>query len=464
MDPVALLIGLAVGVVLGAVIGVLFVRSRGVDADPAVIEARHGQLMAELRSQEAEARAEIATQLAAAEAAISGLREQLSSTQDQYRDVMDRARAEAKERETAAAAESKVLQALAPVKETLTTMQAKVNELETQRSQQHGELSQQLKSATEAEERLRATAESLASALRNNATRGVWGETQLRTLVESAGLLNRVDFTVQSTISSESGMRRPDMVIHLPGGKGIPVDAKVPYNAYIDASAIPAASTGEQERRAELLTKHAKQVRAHVDALSAKSYWTGLDISPDFTIAFIPNEPLLTAALENDPTLMEYAFSKRVILANPATLWALLKTIAFTWQQDVLTEDAKRLFDLGKELYSRLSTLSEHADKLRRSIESTVTSYNQFANSLEQRVLVTARKLDALDESKVIATPPAIDEQPKRLSQPELAPATPAEVARAEQSALSDTGVGRPDLDFSLVEPPVAPAKKGKSA
>ncbi|MES1169998.1 MAG: DNA recombination protein RmuC, partial [Leifsonia sp.] len=279
-----------------------------------------------------------------------------------------------------------------------------------------GELSQQLKSATESEERLRATAEQLASALRNNATRGVWGETQLRTLVESAGLLNRVDFTVQSTIDSESGTRRPDMVIHLPGGKGIPVDAKVPYNSYIDASAIPAAGTPEQERqRAELLTKHAKQVRAHVDALAAKSYWTGLDISPDFTIAFIPNEPLLTAALENDATLMEYAFSKRVILANPATLWALLKTIAFTWQQDVLTEDAKRLFDLGKELYSRLSTLSEHADKLRRSIESTVTSYNQFASSLEQRVLVTARKLDALDESKVIATPAQIDEQPRRL-------------------------------------------------
>ena len=201
-------------------------------------------------------------------------------------------------------------------------------------------------------------------------------------------------------------------------------------------------------------------MRAHVDALSAKSYWTGLDISPDFTIAFIPNEPLLTAALENDATLMEYAFSKRVILANPATLWALLKTIAFTWQQDVLTEDAKRLFDLGKELYSRLSTLSEHADKLRRSIESTVTSYNQFASSLEQRVLVTARKLDALDESKVIATPPAIDEQPKRLSQPELA-------QRCEcscRAALDETGVGRADLDFTLAEPPIAPAKKNKSA
>ena len=195
-------------------------------------------------------------------------------------------------------------------------------------------------------------------------------------------------------------------------------------------------------------------MRAHVDALAAKNYWTGLDVSPDFTIAFIPNEPLLTAALEADPNLMEYAFSKRVILANPATLWALLKTIAFTWQQDVLTEDAKRLFDLGKELYSRLSTLSEHADKLRRSIESTVTSYNQFASSLEQRVLVTARKLDGLDESKVIATPPQIDEQPKRLSQPEL-------VQAEMDAALEDTE--RPELELGLLEPPISP-KKPKTA
>ncbi|CAN5184827.1 DNA recombination protein RmuC [soil metagenome] len=463
------LIGMIVGLVLGALVGVLFARSRrvttAVDADPAVIEARHAQLVAELRSQEAEARADVATQLAAAEASIAGLREQLAMNQDQYRDTMDRVRAEAKERELAAADESKILQALAPVKETLGSMQAKVTELETQRSQQHGELSQQLKSATESEERLRATAESLASALRNNATRGVWGETQLRTLVESAGLLNRVDFTVQSTIAAESGTRRPDMVINLPGGKGIPVDAKVPYNSYIDASAIPAGATGEQERqRDELLVKHAKQVRNHVDALAAKNYWTGLASSPDFTIAFIPNEPLLTAALESDPNLMEYAFSKRVILANPSTLWALLKTIAFTWQQDVLTEDAKRLFDLGKELYSRLSTLSEHADKLRRSIEGTVASYNNFASSLEQRVLVTARKLDGLDESKVIATPVQIDETPKRLSQPELSRPEQGEVVRAEFDALDGIGAGRDEIDFSLVEPPVTSIKRDKRA
>jgi DNA recombination protein RmuC len=463
MDPIAsLVLGLVLGIVLGAVIGVLASASRvgrarqatmTADADPAILAARHAQIVAELRADEAAARAEVASQLAAADASLSGLREQLSAAQQQYRELVERERTDAQKRSEAERDESKVLQALAPVKETLSNMQQKVTELETQRSLQHGELSQQLKTATESEERLRATAESLASALRNNATRGVWGETQLRTLVESAGLINRVDFDVQSTIEAESGTRRPDMVVKLPGGKSIPVDAKVPYNSYIEAAAIPSSATGEQDaRRAQLLTAHAKQVKSHVDALAGKSYWTGLEASPDFTIAFIPNEPLLAAALEADPNLMEYAFSKRIILANPATLWALLKTIAFTWQQDVLTEDAKRLFDLGKELYSRLATLSEHADKLRRSIESTVNSYNQFASSLEQRVLVTARKLDGLDESKVIGTPAQVDERPKQLSQPEL--------VQAELKALDETGVGRPELDLGIVDPPVTLATK----
>ena len=458
MDPiVSLLLGLLLGVALGVVIGVLVSRSRrasiSADADPAILAARHAQIVAELRAEEGAARAEVVSQLAAADASLSGLREQLTAAQQQYRDLIERERADALKRAEAERDESKVLQALAPVKETLSSMQQKVTELETQRSQQHGELSQQLKTATESEERLRATAESLASALRNNATRGVWGETQLRTLVESAGLVNRVDFDVQSTIEAESGTRRPDMVVKLPGGKSIPVDAKVPYNSYIEAAAIPSSATGEQEaRRTQLLSLHAKQVKNHVDALAGKSYWTGLEASPDFTIAFIPNEPLLAAALEADPNLMEYAFSKRIILANPATLWALLKTIAFTWQQDVLTEDAKRLFDLGKELYSRLATLSEHADKLRRSIESTVNSYNQFASSLEQRVLVTARKLDGLDESKVIGTPTQVDERPKQLSQPEL--------VQAELAALDETGITRPELDLGIVGPPVTLATK----
>jgi len=339
------------------------------------------------------------------------------------------------------------------VQETLRTMQQKVLDMEQQRSRQHGELSEQLRTATESEERLRATAESLASALRNNATRGVWGETQLRNLVESAGLLNRVDFTVQTSISSESGARRPDMVLRLPGGKSIAVDAKVPYNSYIDASAIPATATGEQEaRRQSLLAQHAKQVRSHVDALSAKSYWTGLDSSPEFTMAFIPNESLLSVALDQDPGLLDYAFSKRVLLASPVSFWATLKTVAFTWQQEVLTEDAKRLFDLGKELFGRIATLGEHAEKLRRSLDSTVANYNQFASSLESRVLVTARKLDQLDESKIIPAPGVVEERPKPLSAIEF-----------ELASLDELeGVARPELELPGMELPAVPAKGSK--
>ncbi len=440
-----LLIGLVIGLVVGAVAAALVVRSRSGSgqADAAVLEARHQAVVAEVRAQEAAVRAEVERDLAAAQASLAGLREQLELAQERYGELVAQQREEAKKRESAAAAEHKVLQELAPVKETLTAMQRKVVELEAQRAQQHGELSQQLRTATESEERLRQTAEQLASALRNNATRGVWGETQLRTLVESAGLLNRVDFSVQETITSESGTRRPDMVIKLPGGKSIPVDAKVPYNSFIEASAIPATATGEQEaQRNRLLAAHAKQVRSHVDALASKSYWTGLEASPDFTIAFIPNEPLLAAAMETDPNLMDYAFSKRIILANPGTLWALLKTIAFTWQQEVLTEDAKRLFDLGKELYGRLATLSEHADKLRGAIESTVNHYNKFAASLEQRVLVTARRLDALDESKVIGEPRMIEETPRHLTQ-------------AEFAVLDELGAARPEIDPAVATPAV---------
>lgn len=426
MDPIlSLLLGLLVGVVLGGVIGVLVGRVRARTAatgeDPAVLEARHQAAIAELRTQEASLRAELSSELARLQATAGSLREQVTAQQEQYRELVARTELERREREEHAKAESKVLQALTPVQETLRTMQTKVAELETQRSQQHGELSQQLRTAAESEERLRATAEQLASALRNNATRGVWGETQLRTLVESAGLLNRVDFTTQASISSESGARRPDMVLNLPGGKSIAVDSKVPYNAYIEAAAIPATAGAEQEaRRRELLAQHARQVKSHVDALAAKSYWSGLESSPEFTIAFIPNESLLSTALDVDPSLLEYAFGKRIALASPVSFWAVLKTIAFTWQQDVLTEDAKRLFDLSRELYGRLATLADHADRLRRSIDSTVASYNQFASSLESRVLVTARKLDALDEAKVLGEPRLVEDRPRPLTAVEL--------------------------------------------
>jgi DNA recombination protein RmuC len=330
-----------------------------------------------------------------------------------------------------------VLQALAPVKQTLSEMQLKVTELETQRSLQHGELSQQLRQASESEERLRSTAETLASALRSNSTRGVWGETQLRSVVEAAGLIERVDFDTQSSISTDAGAGRPDMVIHLPGGKNIAVDAKVPFNAYLEASQIPATATGaEGAQRESKLKDHVKAVRDHITTLGGKTYWNGLESSPELVIAFIPSESLVSSALEADPSIMEFAFSKRVALASPVTLWSVLKTVAFSWQQDVLTNEAKTLFDLSRELYSRLSTTATQIEKLGRTIERTVKDYNTFVGSLESRVLPTARKLGALDESKVFAPLTGIEESPREMTAFEFV--GEIEASRAAETAHDD--------------------------
>lgn len=431
MELVIALLALIIGGALGAAIGWMLGRRRGGgaagadDVDPAVLAARHEAELAGLRAEHATASAAAEAERAALSASLTEVREQLAQQQTAHREYTERVEAERAERlakeKADAAGEHRVLEALSPVQETITSMQKQVAELERQRAEQHGQLTNQLQATIAGEERLRATAEQLASALSNNAQRGVWGEAQLRTLVESAGLMNRVDFVVQSSIDAESGARRPDMIVRLPGGKSIPVDSKVPYDAYMEASAIPATAVGEEAaRRTQLLAKHARQVKSHVDALAGKQYWTGLDASPEFTIAFIPNEPLLAAALQQDPTLMEYAFGKRIALASPVSFWAVLKTVAFTWQQEVLTEDAKRVFDLSTELASRITTLAEHADKLGSAIGASVKRYNEFASSLEGRVLVTARKLNQLDDSKLVAAPKAIEEAPKQLTAPEL--------------------------------------------
>lgn len=425
MDPiVALLIGVVIGVALGVLASVLFLRGRTrqneTDA-PAVIEARHAAVLAEVRAREADVRADLNTQLASVVATADALKEQIRQQQEQYRELTDRQRTEQAAQSERERAESKVLQALAPVQESLQSMQKKVTELESQRSQQHGELTQQLRSATESEERLRSTAESLAAALKSNSTRGVWGETQLRSVVEAAGLIERVDFDVQSSITSDAGAGRPDMVIHLPGGKNIAVDAKVPFTAFLEASQIPATATGtDGAQRESYLKQHVKAVRDHITTLGSKAYWAGLDASPELVIAFIPSESLVSSAMEADPSIMEFAFGKRVALASPVTLWSVLKTVAFSWQQDVLTEDAKILFDLSRELYSRIATTAAHIDKLGRAIKGTVNDYNKFVGSLERQVLPSARKLHALDESKVIAPMEGIEETPRELAAFEL--------------------------------------------
>src|SRR5690554_5103168 len=424
MDPlVSAIVGLAIGLVLGAVLGLLVARLRQstTDTDPRMLESQHEIALAQLRASEFEVRAKLESELSAINATAEALKEQITGLKEQHNELLERQRADHEAQKERERAESKVLQMLTPVQENLRAMQLKVSDLEVQRQKQHGELTQQLKSATESEERLRSTAESLAAALKSNSTRGVWGETQLRNVVQAAGLIERVDFTLQSSITSDAGAGRPDMVVHLPGGKNIAVDAKVPFNSYLEASQIPVTATGEEgAKREQLLKQHVKALRSHIDALSTKAYYAGLDASPELVIAFNPSESLVSSALEADPAIMDYAFGKRVALASPVTLWSVLKTVAFSWQQDVLTEDAKVLFDLSRELYGRLSKLSEHVEKLGRSIERSVKDYNSFVGSLERQVLPSARKLNALDESKVLGPLTGIEEAPRELTAFEL--------------------------------------------
>lgn len=417
MQILALVIGLVIGIAVGAVVAWSLTRSRaGIDAATslATAEALRAQLDAVRRDAE----------------------ERLDAQDAQYRrqvDSLERRSAELEHlvqrmhgADTARSQnESKVLSALSPVAQTLDTMRAKIAELEQSRSEQYGALSAQLRSAAESEERLRATADTLASALSSNSTRGVWGETQLRNVVEAAGLLERVDFDVQSSVTTSVGVARPDMVVHLPGGKTIAVDAKVPFTAYLQAAEIPATATGaEGARRDHLMAQHVKALRAHVDALAAREYWTGYDASPELTVAFIPSESLVSSALAADPGLLDHAFRKRIALASPVTLWSVLKTVAFSWQQDVVSQEAHELFKVSRELYGRLSTMTTHVDKLGRSIRGSVVDYNRFVGSLERQVLPSARRLSLLDESKVIADPTSIEDEPRLLTAPELVGAT----------------------------------------
>ncbi|MEO0027612.1 MAG: hypothetical protein RL716_943, partial [Actinomycetota bacterium] len=240
-----------------------------------------------------------------------------------------------------------------------------------------------------------------------------------------AGLIKHADFDEQATISTNAGAGRADMVINLPGGKSLAIDSKVPFSAYQEASAISELATGEEAaRRTRLIADHVKAVKAHIDALGTKAYWSGLEASPDFVIAFIPSESLLSAALDADPALLEYAFKKNVALASPVSLFSVLKTINFIWRQNADESSVRNMIKLGKELYERVGKVAEHADKLGRSITSTVKDYNQFVSSLEGRMLVTARKLNDLDENALgteqISAPKELEVAPVQLTASEL--------------------------------------------
>ncbi|RIX30912.1 DNA recombination protein RmuC [Amnibacterium setariae] len=422
MEPLLALGALVVGLVVGALVGLLAARRRPGE-DPAVVAGRHEAALLRARAEGDAVAADLRTELAAYEATIDGLQRELAAAERRAQEERASRSAEAEARRQREQEESRVLAALAPVQETLRTVQGKVSELEQQRAAQYGALEQQLLATRASSEQVRSTAESLAAALRHNSMRGAWGETQLRRLVESAGLTNRVDFDLQVSTTTDEGTRRPDLVVRLPEGKAIAVDAKVPLAAFIEANEIPPTAVGaEAARRDALMKEHVKAVRAHIDALASKGYWTDFH-SPEFVVAFLPSESLLSAALAADPSLLDHSFSKRVALASPVNLWAVLKTVAYTWTQQELTEDAHRLFTLSRTLYDRLAVLAQRAEKLRGALERTVTTYNEFAATLESRVLVTGRQINRMDESKILGEAAPLDAVPRPFTAPELAAA-----------------------------------------
>ena len=417
-NPVFVVILLVVVAALGAAAGFFAGRSKGQemarDAKTADLNEAKAQIEADRQeiSELSTAVTQYRTQAEGLAQQLTYLKSQLAQAQraEQERVERERERAAAEaerkqaENERKLQEQSKVLSALAPVQKNLDALQQKVSQIEEGRKREMGALGEQLKGLGEQQARLDRETNALSSALRNNKVRGAWGEAQLRNIVESAGLLEHVDFDTQVVVTDADGRtQRPDMVIHMPGGKTIPIDAKAPYADYQKACEIPDTATPEElAHKSELLHAHAKAVREHVKTLGDKAYWNAFDDAPDFVIAFIPNESLLQAALETDPTLMDDAFARKVALTSPITLWAVLKSVAYAWQQQSLTDDAKMLFDLSRELYERFAVLGDRATKLGSAITKTVGAYNAFASSLESRVLVTARKLQRVDQSRII--------------------------------------------------------------
>lgn len=417
-NPVFVVILLVVVAALGAAAGFFAGRAKGQEMARDAKTADLNEAKAQIEADRQEI-SELSTSVTQYRTQAEGLAQQLTylksqlaqaqrAEQERVERERERAAAEAErkqaENERKLQEQSKVLSALAPVQKNLDALQQKVSQIEEGRKREMGALGEQLKGLGEQQARLDRETNALSSALRNNKVRGAWGEAQLRNIVESAGLLEHVDFDTQVVVTDADGRaQRPDMIIHMPGGKTIPIDAKAPYADYQKACEIPDTATPEElARKSELLHAHAKAVRDHVKTLGDKAYWNAFDDAPDFVIAFIPNESLLQAALETDPTLMDDAFARKVALTSPITLWAVLKSVAYAWQQQSLTDDAKMLFDLSRELYERFAVLGDRATKLGSAITKTVCAYNAFASSLESRVLVTARKLQRVDQSRII--------------------------------------------------------------
>src|SRR5437763_6285326 len=433
MGAVLLLVGLLLGIVIGAAIGYLFARGRLAAAAAAADERARG---ADERSKLVE------SQLAERFQALSA--QVLDASTARFLEV---AEGRLQAANATAAGELEVRRAavehlVEPLRETLARVEEQLRESDKARAQSHAALAEQVHLARHTSEQLRTQTQALVTALRRPEARGRWGALQLRRVVELAGMSARCDFDEQVTVATPDGPMRPDLVVRLAGGKNIVVDSKVSLAAYLEA-----AESDEDGVRTARLDAHARHLRDHVDRLAAKAYWTAVSPSPEFVILFIPGEAFLAPALERDPGLLEYALARKVHIATPTTLVTMLRTAQYAWQQAALAENARAVFDLGRQLYERISGLGGHVDRLGRALAKAVSTYNQTVGSLESRVLPSARKLSELGVvDGELTAPGVVEETPRALSAPELAPDLAAEPAAAPE--LDSAG-----LDGALIDP-----------
>jgi DNA recombination protein RmuC len=420
MDAASLLTGIGVGVLLGAAIGFLFARSR--------LTSAITDLTAQARA--ADERARAAHEQAAL---IDGyLADRFQALSAQALDVSQQRLLEVSEIRLRAAnlsaaseldsRKNAVEQLVEPLRQTLARVEAQLRENESARQTSQAALTEQVKFARLAAEQLRDQTQALVTALRRPEARGRWGELQLRRVVELAGMTARCDFDEQVTVAvpgdgeNQAGSARPDMVVRLAGGKNIVVDSKVSLAAYLEA-----AEAADEQVRDARLAAHARHLKEHVDRLAAKAYWSSLSPAPEFVVLFIPGEAFLAPALEREPGLLEYAIARKVHLATPTTLVTMLRTAQYAWQQEALSDNARAVFDLGRELYERLTGLGGHVELVGKSLATAVTAYNRAVGTLESRVLVTARKLNQLGVTDAeLAAPQPVELPARTLSAPEL--------------------------------------------